>query len=187
MSQIHASLVPREILTQRMVRAKKPWTLAGLAALLIGMSAHYAFTERSWSTTHDDLWKQSISQVNTMKEYRDSQVSKDGDLESKLTYLDVMGREVSGNAERRLKWLEVIKAVNAAIPRTEYPDGKMPSPKEVPYSQRTDIHVTQADTKHYDDLTEWWTRRCQEALPGRDAKLGPGHEQPKVHHFPRGI
>ena len=160
-SQIHASLVPREILTQRMVRAKKPWTLAGLAALLIGMSAHYAFTERSWSTTHDDLWKAPITQVQSMKEYRDSHVSTDGDLESKLTYLDVMGRQVSGNAERRLKWLEVIKTVNVAIPRTEYPDGKIPSPKELPYSQRTDIHVTQADTKHYDDLAEWWTEKVK--------------------------
>ena len=133
LSQIHASLVPREILTQRMVRAKKPWTLAGLAALLVGMSAHYAFTERSWSTTHDDLWAKPISTVQDMQSYRDSHVSQDSDLESKLTYLDMMGREVSGNAERRLKWLEVIKAVNAAIPRTEYPDGKVPSPKELPY------------------------------------------------------
>ena len=161
LSQIHASLVPGEILTQRLVRAKKPWTLAGLAALLIGMSAHYAFTERSWSTTHDDLWARPISQVQQMQDYRDSHVSKDKDLESKLTYLNTMGREVSGNAERRLKWLEVIKAINAAIPRTEYPDGKTPTPKELPYSQRTDIHVTQADTKHYEDLAEWWTEEVQ--------------------------
>ena len=63
--------------------------------------------------------------------------------------------------DRRLKWLEVIKAINAAIPRTEYPDGKTPTPKELPYSQRTDIHVTQADTKHYEDLADWWTEEVQ--------------------------
>jgi type IV pilus assembly protein PilM len=96
-----------------------------------------------------------------MQEYRDKHVSRDKDLESQLTYLNTMGREVSGNAERRLKWLEVIKAINAAIPRTEYPDGKTPTPKELPYSERTDIHVTQADTKHYEDLAEWWTEEVQ--------------------------
>ena len=32
-AQVHASLVPREILTARMIRAKKPWTLAGTRRL----------------------------------------------------------------------------------------------------------------------------------------------------------
>lgn len=160
-AQVHTRLVPREILTQRMVRAKKPWTLAGLSALLIAMSAHYAFTERSWATTHDDLWKSSISQVQQMQEYRDGHVTKDGELESKLNYLNAMGREVSGNAERRLRWLEVIKTVNQAIPRTVHPNGQVPTPKEWPYSKRTDIYVTQADTKHYEDLSEWWTEDVQ--------------------------
>ena len=156
-SQVHASLVPREILTERMIRAKKPWTLAGLAALLIGMTGHYAFTERSWATTHEDLWSKPISQVDQMKQYHTSQVSEDTDLNSKLTYLNVMGKEVSGDAERRLKWLEIIKAINIAVPRVTYPDGKIPTPKELPLDQRKDFHVTQVDTKYYADLKEWWT------------------------------
>lgn len=156
-SQIHASLVPREILTERMIRAKKPWTLAGLAALLIGMTGHYAFTERSWATTHDDLWAKPMSQVDQMKQYRDGHVSEDDGLNSKLTYLNVMGKEVAGNAERRLKWLEIIKAVNKAVPRVNYPDGKIPSPKELPLDQRKDIHISQVDTKYYADLKDWWT------------------------------
>jgi type IV pilus assembly protein PilM len=162
LSQIHASLVPREILTERLIRAKKPWTLAGLAALLIAMSTHYAMTEQSWSTTRDELWAQPISQVDSMKSYRDDHVSTDSKKDSTLTYLNLLGKEVSGNAERRLKWLEVIKAVNAAVPRTQYPDGKVPTPKELPYSQRKDIYVTAADTKFYEDLTEWWTEKVQE-------------------------
>ncbi len=167
-SQVHASLVPREILTARMIRAKKPWTLAGLAALLIGMTGHYAFMEKSWATTHDNLWSQSITQVDSMKTYRDNHVDEDEKLNAQLTYLDVMGQEVSGDWERRLKWLEVIKAVNAAIPRTTYPDGKIPGPKELPFEERTDIHVTQFETKHYEDLTTWWTedvaRRYREEM-----------------------
>jgi type IV pilus assembly protein PilM len=147
-AQIQTSLIPREILTQRLIRAKKPWTLAGLTALMLGMSFNYWFVEQSWSTTRDDLWKSSLSQVDNMKSYRDGHVSKDGELETRLTYL---------NAERRLKWLEVIRAVNAAVPRTAYPDGKVPTPKELPYSQRKDIHVTSVDTKRFEDLADWWT------------------------------
>ncbi len=158
-SQIHATLVPREILTQRMIRAKKPWTLAGLAALMIGMSGHYALTERSWATTHDDLWSKPQAEVTRTKQYSDELTSTDADLDSKLTYLNEMGKEVSGNSETRLKWLEVLKVVNQTIPRVDFPDGKVLGPKELPYLDRKDIHVTQMETKYYEDLTTWYDEK----------------------------
>lgn len=156
-SQMHTSLVPREILTERMIRAKKPWTVAALAVLLLGMSGHYAFTERSWATTHDDLWSGSISAVTAMEGYKSEQESTDSELDAKLSYLNVMGKEVSGNAERRLKWLEIIKTVNNAVPRKSFVDGKIPTREEVPLDEREDIHVTRFDTKYYEDLKDWWT------------------------------
>lgn len=156
-SQMHTSLVPREILTERMIRAKKPWTVAALAMLLLGMSGHYAFTERSWATTHDDLWSSSISAVTAMEGYKLDHESKDSELDAKLSYLNVMGKEVSGNAERRLKWLEIIKTVNNAVPRKSFVDGKIPTRQEVPFDEREDIHVKRFDTKYYEDLQDWWT------------------------------
>ena len=51
--------------------------------------------------------------------------------------------------ERRLKWLEVIKAVNNAIPRKSFVDGKIPTREEVPLDEREDIHITRFDTKYY--------------------------------------
>ena len=156
-SQMHTSLVPREILTERMIRAKKPWTVAALAALLLGMTGHYAFTERSWATTHDDLWSGSVAAVTAMEGYKSGHESKDSELDAKLSYLNVMGKEVSGNAERRLKWLEIIKTVNTAIPRKSFVGGKVPTREEVPLDEREDIHVTRFDTKYYEDLKDWWT------------------------------
>jgi type IV pilus assembly protein PilM len=156
-SQMHTSLVPREILTERMIRAKKPWTVAALAVLLLGMSGHYAFTERSWATTHDDLWSNSVSAVTAMEDYKSDQEGTDSELDAKLSYLNVMGKEVSGNAERRLKWLEIIKTVNNAVPRKSFVDGKIPTRQEVPLDEREDIHITRFDTKYYEDLKDWWT------------------------------
>ena len=156
-SQMHTSLVPREILTERMIRAKKPWTVAALAALLLGMTGHYAFTERSWATTHDDLWSNSVSAVSAMEGKRSEHESRDSVLDAKLSYLNVMGKEVSGNAERRLKWLEIIKTVNNAVPRKSFVGGKIPTRQEVPFDEREDIHVTRFDTKYYEDLKDWWT------------------------------
>ncbi|MFK8112343.1 MAG: type IV pilus assembly protein PilM [Rubripirellula sp.] len=157
-SQVHASLVPQEILTQRMIRAKKPWTLAALAALLIGMTTHYAFTQRSWATTHDDLWSGSLRQVDSASSYRDEQVGEDDKLKNKLSYLNKMGEQVAGNAERRLKWLEILRVINETVPRVEYPDGK--PPKE--FDQRKDIYILQVDSKHFTELGDWWTDKVKE-------------------------
>ncbi len=156
-SQVHASLVPQEIKTMRMIRAKKPWTLAGIAALLMGMAGHYAFTERSWAQTSPDIWKGSASAVSDMSSYSASQKSEDEALAAKLVYLNKLGEEVSGNAERRLLWLEAVKAINALIPRTDWPEGKVPTPSEVPLEDRIDIEVTQLDNKYYEDLATWYT------------------------------
>lgn len=158
-SQVHASLVPQEILTQRMIRAKKPWTLAGMAALLIGLATHYAFTEHSWSTTHPNIWSEATGAVSNMSSYHQTHVKRDGELESKLNYLSTLGKEVSGNAERRLLWLEVLQAINAAIPREDYPEGEAPNAKEFPLEDRIDIHITEVETKHFDELGEWWTEK----------------------------
>lgn len=175
LSQVHASLVPQEILTERMIRAKKPWTLAGMAALMIGLAGHYWFTERSWSTTHPDLWNSATQAVSSMSSYSKDQISKDSNLDSKLTYLSTLGKEVSGNAERRLMWLEILQAINEAIPREDYPDGKVPSPKELPLEDRVDIHITEFETKHFDDLSEWWTetraRRFQEEMRNWETQM----------------
>ncbi|NND99182.1 MAG: type IV pilus assembly protein PilM [Pirellulaceae bacterium] len=167
-AQVHASLVPHEILRSRMIRAKKPWALVGLAALLFGMSAHFTLTQRSWSTSHTDVWKGATSAVSNMDNYARGHRDTDGDLNSKLVYLDTVGKEVSGNVESRLTWLEIQRVINELIPRTPYPDGKIPSPKEVPLEDRIDFHITEFDNMEYEELAKWWSedvaRRYKEEM-----------------------
>ncbi len=161
LSQITASLVPREIVVQRVIRAKKPWTVAACATVMVGLVGHYAFTERSWAKTHPDLWNRAAAAVTDMKSYSDLQSGEDDTLTSKLNYLTKIGEEVSSNAERRLLWLEVIHALNETVPRTVYPDGKPPSPKVLPFEDREDINILSVESKRYDDLTTWFTPEIQ--------------------------
>ncbi|MGB7344177.1 MAG: type IV pilus assembly protein PilM [Pirellulaceae bacterium] len=156
-AQVHASLVPAEILRARMIRAKKPWALMGLTALMFGMSAHYTMTQRAWSDSHPDDWKAASTAVSTMDNYASSHRDEDLDLKSKLTYLDAVGKEVTGDSEKRVRWLEIIRAINSLIPRDQYPEGKVPTYKEKPYIDRIDFHITEFETKFYKDLKEWYT------------------------------
>ena len=161
-SQIHASLVPQEIITQRMIRAKKPWTVAGLAVLMFGMSANFYFTQNSWKESHEDLWEQANASVTSMESYAQDHRSTDSELEKKLTYLNAVGEEITGDAENRVLWMELIRGVNQIIPRGVYEGvepGQMPSPKQVPYEDRIDFQITSFETKYYEDISEWYQKR----------------------------
>ena len=47
-SQLHTNLLPGEIITKRLVRAKKPWAVAAAALLLSGMAINYFFYYSAW-------------------------------------------------------------------------------------------------------------------------------------------
>jgi type IV pilus assembly protein PilM len=187
------SLVPKEILTERLIRAKKPWALAAVATLMIGMAGYYAMVQRSHSQVHPDDWASSISAVSSTKSYSDSKKSADSTQMSRLAFLKKVGEEVSGNVDRRLLWLEVLKAVHQALPRTPMIDGEMPTVKAVPLEDREDIYITSVDTRKVTDATvDWfteamktkwqremqaWSRKTGKPLPeGFAEDLGPTGE-----------
>lgn len=156
-SQVHASMVPQEIVTQRMIRAKKPWALAGMAALFVGMAGHYAMIQRSWATTTPEVWKTAQAEVDLLTTYSGGHNDRDTALLGELEGLNNLGAEISSNAGKRVKWLEMIRAVNSVVTSDNFPEGKIPSPKEAPYDERVGIHITEIDTKHYADLAAWHT------------------------------
>ena len=47
-AQIHTNLLPGEIITKRLVKAKKPWAVAAAALLLTGMAVDYASHYSAW-------------------------------------------------------------------------------------------------------------------------------------------
>ncbi len=157
LGHIHTTLVPREILTQRMIRAKKPWALLGLTAILAGTTLQYVLTQRSWATTTDKVWSAATSSVKAMGDYSAAEKSKDADLESRLQFLNRLGEQITGDNDERLIWLELTKAINQLIPREDYPDGKIPSPKVMPLKDRKDIYITAIETKHFEDLSVWYS------------------------------
>jgi type IV pilus assembly protein PilM len=168
-SQVHASLVPQEIITQRMIRAKKPWTVAGLGVLLLGLSANFYFTQHSWRKSHPDIWNRANVEVTSMDNYASEHRSTDSELEKKLTYLNAVGEEITGDAEDRLVWMELLRGVNQMIPRGNYENGQPPSPKETPYEDRIDFHITAFETKHFEDVSEWFDEKRQKRYNEEDA------------------
>src|SRR6185503_2721493 len=47
--KLSTNLLPQEILTQRMIRAKKPWAIAGVSAIILACALNFAFYCHRWS------------------------------------------------------------------------------------------------------------------------------------------
>lgn len=174
---IKTNLIPKEIVTERMIKAKKPWALIAASLLMLGMLANVYFLYRQWYNVHPDLWNSAISRADETKNFSENEIKIDSEKTNKISLLTVIGAEVAGNADRRLLWLELLRAINAAIPRDEELKGKpYPPPHEYPYQYRKDIHVEKVDSRYFDDLATWFDeqhkRQYEEDKIGRLLLLG---------------
>ncbi len=85
--------------------------------------------------------------------------AKIGERQIQLNQVELLtkiGKEVSGNADRKLLVLEMVKALYAAFGR-EPGSGPEPSPLELPYNKRTDLHITKIDSMYQESMQTYLT------------------------------
>lgn len=157
---ISTNLVPKEVLTERLIRSKKPWAVAAAAALLMGLAGNLLFAGNRWAYVHPDKWQSAMSAAESTKKTSDLEISTDATQKNQVALLETIGAEVSGSSDRRILWMEVLTAISNALQRPQGFDVKsIPTPDELPYIDRTDIHVTKIETKYFDDLSRYLTPR----------------------------
>src|SRR5205807_6539956 len=65
--KLSTNLLPPEILTQRLIRAKKPWALAGVSAVVLACALNYMFWYNTWKQVHPETkiagvaWKDAVN------------------------------------------------------------------------------------------------------------------------------
>jgi type IV pilus assembly protein PilM len=170
-SKLSTNLLPREILTQRLIRAKKPWAIAGVAAMVLACALNYAFWYNRWWEVNVErpvqgvTWKQAIGGFDSLKSYSDQFTTADTAKQADLDRMKKIGLEVVGTADRRVLWLEVMKALNKSLPpMKEGLDPKMPTPdfKALPFDQRKDLKIQYVETEFFPDLAVWFTDTVKE-------------------------
>ncbi len=174
-AKLKTNLIPRELLIERMVRAKKPWAVASVAAVLLACTVNFLFHYSAWYRVHPEYRSQSVSwrdvesAAQNVKRTSDSYLSTDRELVSRKKLLDRLGDEVVGNADRRILWLELITAFNQGLPRTEGVEpGAVPDPKAIPFSKRKELHIDGLESVYVTDLSQWFNdairKRYEEGL-----------------------
>ena len=147
------SLLPREIVIDRVVRMKKPWVVGALSVLLVGMVTNHATMGRVLSVVDETVWDKAEKSVASVATESSNEKSEDTKRKEKISLFEKVGKEVGVGARKRVMVLELHKAIEASLNRNPALADK--TPVELPYSDRKDFHITRIDQKFESDLTRW--------------------------------
>ncbi len=163
--RLGTNLLPREILTQRIIRAKKPWAIAGVSAMVLACALNYIFYYQTWNQVHPKTaksgvtWEQAITDAAAVATHSGELITQDKQKVDNLNMLEKIGQEVVGSADRRVLWLEVMLAINQSLPAmVDGLDPKAPTPdvKKLPFVKRKDLKIEWIETQFYPELSNWF-------------------------------
>ncbi len=181
-AKLQTNLLPKEIITERLIRSKKPWAVATAGALMLAFAVSFFFEYNEWYKVHPTTrfdqvtWDQAMSEVGSVQTLSSNFDSEDSQRMRRLEELNALGVELSGNSDRRLLWLELKKALNRALPVDEkFDPNEIPDPREIPISQRRDLHIEYIESQFFEDLSTWFTtpvrRKYIEELLRHEGKI----------------
>jgi hypothetical protein len=91
------------------------------------------------------------------------------------------GTSLQSNVDGRLMWLEVLKAIDAALPKDTRPAAEKKETEE-DIAQRPELHIQSVDCEYFTDLTPWYTH-IQRWLP-KSATAAPPAGDPNDPNAP---
>jgi type IV pilus assembly protein PilM len=187
-SRLRTNLLPGEIITKRLVRAKKPWAVAAAALLLSGMAVNYFSYYSAWrSAAIDKTFSPTMAAAlaNSQKQVKESGdlVAAQNTLTAKFDDIAKIGANLQSNVDGRLLWLELLKAIDTAMPKDTRPaDQRKETAEDV--TARNELHVQSMDCEYLDDVAPWFAgispiyeeskkAGAHPSAPGKDAAGAP--------------
>lgn len=116
LTQLQTNLLPPEIRTERLIRAKKPWAVSAAAALLLGTSA-LAF---GYAMQHKAVASDSVQDALKFgKSITDKAAKFKGEydrVEKQIEEDKVAVRSIVAGQDERLNWIHLNRFINDALP-----------------------------------------------------------------------
>ena len=148
-AKLSTNLLPPEIMKDRMIRAKKPWAVAAVAALLLGCILGYFGKWREWNSARpDDRFNRAFFSAKSAEELSKADQTAYEEAKSKYEQVQGLGKAIAGIGERRILVGEMLKAVTDALPHDD---------KEQPdIASRNEVHIDTVEMEHFADLKTWY-------------------------------
>ncbi|MBC8353358.1 MAG: pilus assembly protein PilM [Planctomycetes bacterium] len=165
-ARLSTSLLPREILTKRAIKAKKPWAVASVGALLLACSFNFFFHYNVWSKVKADYqedgvaWSAGETKVKQVKTTSDGYIGDHNTKKAQREFVHEIGEKVVGSGDRRLLWLELMTALNRSLPWPQnIQPGEYVDYKTFPMDERPVLYIDYVESEYFADLTTWYTPR----------------------------
>ena len=135
---VHTNLLPKEIVQGRLINRKKPWAVAAAAMLLLGCSISYAAYSMALGGVDADTWKQAQTEASQLKDKVEQPDERRwrGPHRHLTETNDDRAENLVGNVEGRIRWLELLKAINACLPHDDPPAKPDDPPIPIAAAQR---------------------------------------------------
>jgi len=158
-SSLKTNLIPREVVIDRIIREKKPWALVAAAALLLGITIQFAGATGAYSRVANDAYTSAANKADAAQKFASGLKSQTSQAVSAFNSADEIGKKLTSNVEGRITWLELLRAVNAALPQSQ-PNAATTIVRpttSVNFTKREMVFVESVEAISVDSLSEWFT------------------------------
>ncbi len=154
-AELHTNLLPEEIVRSRLIRAKKPWAVVGVAAVLLGLTINYFMHTSAWRDTDTQAMKDAIAAADRKNSEAGRFQAQRTEIHDEFNNIKVLGDNLVSNVEERYRWLELMKAIDAALPKDARPvEQREETAKDI--SARNELHIQAMESQHYKDVQANW-------------------------------
>jgi type IV pilus assembly protein PilM len=155
-AQLRTNLLPDEIITTRLVRAKKPWAVAAVALLLVGLTINYYahYSALMTANIQDPAMDSAIKGADEIGKIASTFTTNNTELVGQFDKVVEIAKHLQSNVDGRLLWLEALKAIDAALPKDPRPLSERKE-TEVDIAGRPELHIESMDCEWYGDLNAW--------------------------------
>ncbi len=150
-SGIRTNLLPPEIVKNRLIKQKKPWAVAAAAALLLGCGISYGTYSLGMNTVDPGVWKSAETQAQNVIGESARLNSEKQAADNSFKEIKEIGDHLVGNVEGRLRWLELLKAIDEVLP-TDDPAKERPENVTL----RKELYITNIECQYVDDVSTWF-------------------------------
>ena len=147
---VGTNLLPREIIQERLIEAKKPWAVGAGVGLLGAAAISFMGMYFAWTTFAPSDYAGAFARADGVKTQSQAAISAVDEAKQKRDAALEQQRALLVVEDRRFQSLDMLRAVQALLPRD--PAGKVP---ENP-ADRNELHVTAIDCQYFPDLATWF-------------------------------
>src|SRR3954451_8630815 len=117
----------------------------------------------------------ALSKAKTVADEAAGDVTKNTDLVGQFEKIVTTAKNLQSNVDGRLLWLELLKAIDSALPKdTRPPDKRLETEEDI--AQRDELHIEALDCEFMPDIALWqsgvqkyYTPAAKPAAPGAPA------------------